>query len=274
MVCDACGFLGIRKRRPTLRRVLALLAIGGGAALSIDLSVNAGSWWEVVLYMLAAAAAAGIFPVQACVNAVMVRHVQTPFRAATISFAGGTIILLLLSVVVVSATTEPLETDSGEVWMWTGGICGATLVTANVIGVPRLGAAAYMAIFIASQLATAFVLDAVGAMGFKKVEPTAQRVCGTLLAAAAAAVYQLPPPDCIRARGGRDSPQQLSSAAQSGSGSAQPSPKSPASAPNSALPPSEGAAPSAGPASDGENCLQPTEAMQPAAPAPVEQRQM
>ena len=102
------------------------------------------------------------------------------------------------------------------------GLCGVFLVTSNVVGVPRIGAAGFSAIFVAAQLVTAFVYDSVGAFDFQVrvarasnrvssllhpsvlacntpcasqvVTPTGRRVVGLLLAMAAAVLYQIAPP--------------------------------------------------------------------------------
>eukprot|EP00756_Hemistasia_phaeocysticola_P039199 Hpha_TRINITY_DN16802_c0_g2::TRINITY_DN16802_c0_g2_i1::g.151028::m.151028/K09936/TC.BAT2; bacterial/archaeal transporter family-2 protein len=191
MVCDAVGFLGIKQRSPTLHRMGAVVALGGGAALSVDISVGGLEVYEVLGLCILAACAGGIFPVQGCINAQLARHVGTPLRASVISFATGLFNLLIISGVS-SAVSGGLDLSLGETepWMWTGGMCGALMVTANMIGIPRLGAAQYTTIFIAAQLLTAFVLDWIGAFGLKQVEPTTQRVCGIALAVSAAVAYQ------------------------------------------------------------------------------------
>ena len=86
--------------------------------------------------------------------------------------------------------------------MWTGGLCGAAAVAGMVVGVPRVGAAAYFAAFLCAQLSTALLFDSVGAFGFPTIAPSARRAAGVSLAVAAAAAYQLPAPCC--AAPGRD----------------------------------------------------------------------
>ena len=56
-----------------------------------------------------------------------------------------------------------------------------------------IGAAAYSAMFIASQLFTAFVFDAVGAFDFVHRTPSARRSVGVVLAVLASVTYQLAP---------------------------------------------------------------------------------
>eukprot|EP01065_Artemidia_motanka_P049986 TRINITY_DN8447_c0_g1_i1.p1 TRINITY_DN8447_c0_g1~~TRINITY_DN8447_c0_g1_i1.p1 ORF type:complete len:440 (+),score=23.81 TRINITY_DN8447_c0_g1_i1:61-1380(+) len=190
MICDARGFLGIRKRKPTLLRVVAVATLVAGVVLCIDLSGVDLEWWQMVLYCCIACLAGGVFPVQGCVNALLTKFVGTPFRAATVSFGVGATILLCIALIS-SAITGFDGFGGSEFWMWSGGFCGAVLVTANVYGIPRLGAAAFTTVFIAAQLLTALVLDSVGAFGVDKVTPGAQRLAGVLLAVAAAGAYQI-----------------------------------------------------------------------------------
>lgn len=193
LMCDTVGLLHLERRPPTCWRVLAVLGTIMGASLaSSDVDIGEEPW-RFFLYCFVTFLTGSIFPVQACVNRAMQDYVLTPFRAVVISFAGGTLILFTLSIVLVASSGAIVEFRLGESWMWTGGLCGATLVTSNVVGVPAIGAAAYVTVFLASQLTTAFLFDIVGAFGFTPMKPTPRRVCGLALTIAAAAAYQLQP---------------------------------------------------------------------------------
>lgn len=74
--------------------------------------------------------------------------------------------------------------------MWLGGAVGCTLVTCNVLGVPKLGAAGFTTLFLAGQLVTALLFDALGAFGFPVKSPTPSSIAGTLLAVCGAMLYQ------------------------------------------------------------------------------------
>lgn len=199
LAIDSCGFLGLQRRRPSPLRLVALLTLSSGTALTVEGigdQLSGKPWWEIGLYSLAATTAGSIFPVQAMCNKAMQAHVHTPFRAVVVSFIGGSTILFSISAVVVTVS-GPLDVRPGEAWMWTGGLCGAFIVTGNVIGVPRIGAAAYTAVFVACQLATAFVYDSIGAFEFDTIHPTGRRIAGVLLATASAVAYQLAPSTAI-----------------------------------------------------------------------------
>jgi transporter family-2 protein len=202
LVCDAIGFLILPKRRPTLWRLLALLTMCGATAISIEgLSVQ-GEWYLVALYLVLAFASGTIFPLQACINGVMTQHVGSPLRAACISFVGGAVVLWIATAIT-SATAladwpegqPPGPGPAGsEFWMYTGGACGAFVVSAHIFGVPIIGAARFTILFIAAQICTSLALDTVGAFGYKAVPPSPRRITGVALAICASAAFQLGPP--------------------------------------------------------------------------------
>jgi len=191
-VCDTVGLLHLPKRKPTVHRGLALAITVCGAAMTSAGVQQKEDMWKFALYCAGAFVAGSIFPIQAVVNSAMQKYVLTPFRAVVVSFTGGTSILLVISGAVMAGSSQSLEVSYGEPWMWTGGLCGATLVTCNVVGLPTLGAAAYTTVFLASQLTTAFLFDLVGAFGFQTVHFSILRLSGVLLAISAAVSYQIP----------------------------------------------------------------------------------
>lgn len=191
LICDAVGLLYLTKKPATCGRIIAVGFTLAGAIFTSSGVEFKDEGWKVLLFSAAAFAAGMVFPVQACVNAVMKTHVLTPFRAVAVSFAGGALILFSISVFLEITQQQQLRIQSGEIWMWTGGILGGTLVTCNVVGVSIIGAAAYTVISLASQLATAFVLDLIGAFGFTAIAFSFRRALGVGLAIAAAVFFQM-----------------------------------------------------------------------------------
>jgi len=191
-LCDTVGLLHLPKRKPTVQRGVALVITVCGAAMTSAGVQQKEDLWKFGLYCVGAFVGGAVFPIQAVVNGTMQKYVLTPFRAVVVSFLGGTIILWVISGVVVASSSQPLQVSYGEPWMWTGGLCGATLITCNMIGVPTLGAAAYTTVSLASQLTTAFFFDLFGAFGFQTVDFSILRLSGVLLAISAAISFQIP----------------------------------------------------------------------------------
>jgi uncharacterized membrane protein YdcZ (DUF606 family) len=191
LMCDAVGLLHLRKRQPTVLRGIAVGATLIGAVLTSSEIEIKGRAFEVIIWCIASFSAGTIFPIQACVNAALKKYVLTPFRAVVVSFAGGFLTLFCASAFLEATSQQEFRVRHGEVWMWTGGVCGAIIVSCTVIGIPNIGAAAFSTVFLASQLTTAFVFDLIGAFGFKSIAFSASRCCGVLLAIGAAGLFQL-----------------------------------------------------------------------------------
>lgn len=199
-ILDWRGFFGLTRSKPSASRVAALLGLGAGAALTLE-GIGSGVGgaappWEIALSALASLSCGCVFPLQAALNNVLTRHLGTPFRAVVVSFFVGSAVLGVCSAAALA--TDPMpdpgpDAFSVEAWIYTGGAAGAFVVTANVIGVPRLGAAAYVTLFVASQLCTALVFDSAGAFGFDEIAASARRVAGVLLAVFSAALFQAAP---------------------------------------------------------------------------------
>mmetsp|Transcript_15901 Transcript_15901/g.31060 ORF Transcript_15901/g.31060 Transcript_15901/m.31060 type:complete len:410 (-) Transcript_15901:198-1427(-) len=193
LLADSFGLLMLKRQRPTPLRILCIVLLALGTGLTIDSIDVSGPWYIIVLCCIAALAAGCIFPVQACVNATMQAYVGTALRATVVSFTGGVIVLGIITAISLAFVDESIEIENSEPYMWLGGFCGCAVVAGMVLGVPAIGAAAYSALFIAAQLVTAFVFDALGAFGFARKSVTARRAIGVCISVAAAVSYQLAP---------------------------------------------------------------------------------
>lgn len=191
LACDGVGLLHLTKRPPTPKRIFAVVLVLVGAGLtSSNVDFGDEPMYLVAVYAFITFCAGVVVPLQACCNVAMGAHVKTPFRAVAMSFAVGASFLMLLSIISVAASGSMIEVQGGEWWMWCGGIVGCTLVTCNVLGVPKLGAGAFTTLFLAGQLVTALFYDSVGAFGFPVKSPTMSSVVGTLVAVFGAVLYQ------------------------------------------------------------------------------------
>ena len=135
-----------------------------------------------ILYIVLALLAGACAPTQAGVNSQL-RSLWAgdPAIAALISFAVGTLTLLVY-VVALRMPWPPWRT-AAELpwWMWTGGAFGAFLVWVTVITAPKLGATTMIAFLMAGQIATSLVLDHHGLIGYDTRPMTGWRVMGAVL---------------------------------------------------------------------------------------------
>lgn len=131
-------------------------------------------------------AAIGIFggamlAVQAGVNAQLARLTGTPLLAAMISFVIG-LVVLLVAAAALRVPPPPLAALREAHWsVWTGGLLGTAYLLSAIWLAPRLGATALVAAVITGQLATALLLDQLGAAGFPERAATPGRLAGVAL---------------------------------------------------------------------------------------------
>lgn len=100
-------------------------------------------------------------------------------QAATISFAVGTLVLLLISLSVQQGSFK--RTLEADWWQLSGGLFGAFFVTMTIVGVPRIGTTAVLALTIVSQLVAGLVMDHYGVFGMRGIPIDFKRLLGVIL---------------------------------------------------------------------------------------------
>lgn len=130
--------------------VLIILMVAGGVAVALQPSINA-RLAEKTGYL----------------------------QAATISFAVGTLILWLISLSTSQGSFR--RASESDWWQLSGGIFGAFFVTMTIIGVPRIGTTAVLALTIVSQLVAGLVMDHYGLFGMRGIPIDAKRLLGVVL---------------------------------------------------------------------------------------------
>ena len=81
-------------------------------------------------------------PFQAGINARLATFIGGPIRASPISFAVGTVVLVLLALVATRGMVSTGRLGSVPWRGWLGGAVGAGYVASTVAAAPRLGALA------------------------------------------------------------------------------------------------------------------------------------
>jgi transporter family-2 protein len=125
----------------------------------------------------------GLIAMQAPINSTLGKRIGT-LPAASVSFAIGTVLLVVLALVFGGGFGR-----LGEVrhvgWIYLmGGVLGAAYVTTVLVTVRTLGAGGVTAATIAGQLTAAVVVDQLGILGVDKQVITAPRIAGIALLAA------------------------------------------------------------------------------------------
>ncbi len=113
--------------------------------------------------------------VQPSINARLAE--KTGFlEASTVSFAVGTLVLLLVSVA--SGQGSFRRIPDADWWQLTGGLFGAFFVAMTIVGVPRIGTTAVLALTIVSQLIAGMVMDHYGLFGMRGISIDFKRMLG------------------------------------------------------------------------------------------------
>lgn len=115
---------------------------------------------------------------QGAINGRLAHTIGGPVQAALISFAVGTLVLAGANVAMGNRFALGAASASLPWWAWVGGILGAIGVGSAALAVPRIGVAAWVAAFIAGQLAAAVIYDQFGAFGQAVRPATPLRLAG------------------------------------------------------------------------------------------------
>jgi transporter family-2 protein len=142
-------------------------------------------------YVALGLAAGAMLPVQAGINAALASHVDSPARAALVSFAVGTLALLLLVLVAFRGWPGSSELAGAPWWVWTGGVLGAFYVVGAIMVAPRLGAVTLVSVLLAGQALASLLLDHFGWIGYDEHAITPGRILGVLLVGAGVALVRI-----------------------------------------------------------------------------------
>lgn len=129
--------------------------------------------------MLLLALAAGFcLPTQAGVNSQLNQLTHSPILTAAISFAVGTIVLTVYTLLLKTSLPPGSHILQSPWWIWTGGFIGAFFVVSTIILAPRLGATTMVAGVLAGQMLASLVLDHFGLIGYSSHPINGMRLLG------------------------------------------------------------------------------------------------
>jgi bacterial/archaeal transporter family-2 protein len=134
-----------------------------------------------LIFMILAMILGAILPIQANVNARLAKVLDSPVMAAFVSFAVGTVALLIYLFITNQFNFQGVNVSRPPWWLWIGGLLGVFFVAGIVVLVPRLGMALAFSLVIAGQMAAAIILDHFGLLGSAVREISPGRIAGALL---------------------------------------------------------------------------------------------
>jgi transporter family-2 protein len=130
--------------------------------------------------------------IQAPINSQLARGLGLPVAAAAFSFLSGAIVLGIATLAVTRGQGIALDWKAPAPWLFVaGGVLGGSYVTISTLLIPRIGAAALMALIVAGQLLAGMLMDRVGFLGMAVREISLGRVAGALLLMAGAVLIRL-----------------------------------------------------------------------------------
>jgi transporter family-2 protein len=133
-----------------------------------------------LLFILMALALGAVLPMQAAINARLAKSAGNPVMAAFISFAVGTIALMVF-LLITGQFLFRFNTGSSPWWIWTGGLLGTFFVAGIVILLPRLGVVLSFSLVLAGQMFAAILFDQFGWLGVTIREISAGKIIGAIL---------------------------------------------------------------------------------------------
>lgn len=121
-----------------------------------------------------------LLPLQALINARLGQGTTGALMASLISFAVGTLVLLVAVLVTRTPWPTGQQLSTIPTWNWAGGVVGALFVLTATALVPRLGAAALISLAVCGQLVGSLLFDHFGVLG--QLRPAdGTRLIGALL---------------------------------------------------------------------------------------------
>jgi transporter family-2 protein len=133
-----------------------------------------------LLFMAMALALGAILPMQAAINARLAKTAGNAVMAAFVSFAVGTVALMIFLIIAGQFQLRFITAPSPW-WIWTGGLLGIFFVAGIVLLLPRLGVTLSFSLVLAGQMFAAILFDQFGWLGVAIREISAGKIIGSIL---------------------------------------------------------------------------------------------
>ena len=122
-----------------------------------------------------------VLPIQTLVNTRLRASTGTPFSSSMISFAVGTVTLLIVAIAVTGGNYGIAQAFNEPLWIWFGGLLGVVALTGNILLFPHLGAVQTVVLPIAGQVIMGLIVDHFGLFESPQSSLTAVRAIGAII---------------------------------------------------------------------------------------------
>ncbi|MBO1199925.1 DMT family transporter [Staphylococcus simiae] len=108
-----------------------------------------------------------LIPIQTSINSRLSQFTRSSFYASTISFAVGTLFLVILNIIMTPAifSSDFYAHQTFNYTWFLGGLLGVCFLTGNLLLLPRLGAALTVVMTVAGQIIMGVLIDTFGWFG-------------------------------------------------------------------------------------------------------------
>ncbi|MCT1408785.1 DMT family transporter [Corynebacterium accolens] len=134
-----------------------------------------------MLWILLGILAGLVLPIQTLVNTRLRASTGTPFSSSMISFAVGTVTLLIVAIAVTGGNYGIAQAFNEPLWIWSGGLLGVVALTGNILLFPHLGAVQTVVLPIAGQVIMGLIVDHFGLFESPQSSLTAVRAIGAII---------------------------------------------------------------------------------------------
>jgi bacterial/archaeal transporter family-2 protein len=146
------------------------VAIGKDGAVS-------GVYLNVMFYLLVVAAGVSV-ALQQVLNANLRIELGSPWWAGFISYFIGTVVMLAVAITSGGPWLSGAMAAHTNWFTWTGGIFGTVFIATAILMVPRLGAAATLALIVVGQMLASLAFDQFGLLGLPQRSASLTRLAG------------------------------------------------------------------------------------------------
>ncbi|MGW6441690.1 DMT family transporter [Lentzea sp. NPDC055074] len=174
LALDLFGLLGVPQKPLTAGIVAGAVAVLAGMTV-LSRPVRASGW--IVLGLVAGAA----LPVQGAINAKLRAGLHAPLAVALVSFVVATLAISVVLAFQRTPAPEPIALKGMPWWGWLGAGCAAAYVTATFLLIPKIGAAATVALTVTGQQVASAVIDHCGLFRMARRPLTPVRATGLAL---------------------------------------------------------------------------------------------
>lgn len=134
-----------------------------------------------MLYLLLSFLAGTFIAVQTALNTRLGKDLKNPTFVSVESCVIGAVALALYMACTRTALPKASLMAREPVWLWIGGVFGATYVLITVLATPKLSVATVTAVVIAGQMLVAVVLDHFAFLGLDRHPLNAGRIVAVVL---------------------------------------------------------------------------------------------